>query len=64
VFFENISSHSLWTDLRQRMLPHERWFDLDWRHLALTSSGTSGSTTETNAQATGSITPASHAPKP
>jgi len=62
VFFENISSHSLWTELRERMLPHERWFGVDWRHLALTSSGTSA---ETNAQATGSITPASRAaPKP
>jgi membrane-bound metal-dependent hydrolase YbcI (DUF457 family) len=60
VFVEGISSHSLWTQLRQRMLPHERWFDVDWRHLALTPSGTSGSTL-----ATGSIAPVSGAaPKP
>jgi hypothetical protein len=65
VFFENISSHSLWTELRQRMLPHERWFGVDWRHFALTANETSGSAAGTSAQATGSITPASHsAPKP
>jgi hypothetical protein len=58
VFFENISSHSLWTELRQRMLPHERWFGVDWGHITLTS-GTSGSTAGTSAQTTGSITPAS-----
>jgi membrane-bound metal-dependent hydrolase YbcI (DUF457 family) len=60
VFVEGISSHSLWTELRQRMLPHERWFDVDWRHLALTPSGSSGRTL-----ATGSIAPVSGAaPKP
>jgi LexA-binding, inner membrane-associated putative hydrolase len=61
VFFEGMSSHSLWTELRQRMLPHEGWFGVDWRHLAAMPRGTSGSTAET----TGSIAPASDAaPKP
>jgi membrane-bound metal-dependent hydrolase YbcI (DUF457 family) len=59
VFFDGISSQAMWTDLRQRMLPHESWFGVDWHHLALTA--TSGS----NPLATGSVTPASDAaPKP
>ena len=44
VFLDGISSHSLWTELRERMLPHERWFGVDWRHLALTPIGTSSTT--------------------
>src|SRR5215475_10149617 len=34
VFFEGIASHSLWTELHQRILPRERWFGVDWHHLA------------------------------
>jgi hypothetical protein len=58
VFFDGISSHSMWTDLRQRMLPHDSWFGVDWHHIALTPGGS-------NPLATGSIAPASDAaPKP
>jgi len=59
VFFEGISSHSLWSDLRQRMLPHETWFGVDWRTLATRqpkgSVGSATVPTGANPISTGSI---------
>jgi branched-subunit amino acid transport protein len=51
LFFDDIYSRALWTELSQRMLPHDSWFGVDWRHLAGTPGGSSDSTT------TGSIAP-------
>jgi membrane-bound metal-dependent hydrolase YbcI (DUF457 family) len=65
VFFEGISSHALWSELRQRMLPQDHWFGLDWHGTAsLANRGPQG-TAETPASvpvgtsplSTGSIAP-------
>jgi membrane-bound metal-dependent hydrolase YbcI (DUF457 family) len=34
MFFDSITSRSLWSGLQHRLLPHERWFGVDWRSTA------------------------------
>jgi membrane-bound metal-dependent hydrolase YbcI (DUF457 family) len=33
-FVDSISSRSLWGSLQQRLLPQDKWFGVDWRHMA------------------------------
>ncbi len=33
-FVDSFSSRNLWTSLQQRLLPHDRWFGVDWRGMA------------------------------
>jgi hypothetical protein len=66
VFFEGISSHALWSELHQRMLPHDHWFGLDWHGTASMSEKGLRSKVDTaptmpagtNPLSTGSIAPA------
>ena len=34
MFYDSISSRALWSDLHNRLLPHDRWFGVDWRSTA------------------------------
>jgi hypothetical protein len=62
-FVEGVTSRALWSELQQRMWPHDTWFGVDWRHLALRTGSahrleTGGLPTASNPIATGSIGPA------
>jgi membrane-bound metal-dependent hydrolase YbcI (DUF457 family) len=69
VFFEGISSHALWSELRQRMLPQDHWFGLDWHATAGIPDKASRAKADavlpipagTNPVSTGSIAPSANA---
>src|SRR5262245_46538425 len=67
-FVDGVTSRSLWSALQHRLLPQDRWFGLDWRHLARwqdrpSRAASPAPTGTANAIQTGSITPAA-APAP
>jgi len=33
-FVQSVTSRTLWSGLQQRLLPHDRWFGVDWRGMA------------------------------
>jgi hypothetical protein len=58
VFLNNITSRSLWVDLNQRLLPHEKWFGgMAWL-LDSSSRSTSHAAGGASPIATGSVVPA------
>ena len=59
VFFENISSPQVWTDLNKRLLPQDKWFG----RFALTRNPANAEPAGTSAISTGSITPPDVPPK-